>query len=154
MSLFPKRVKIIQSEPFIAAVPVSARPPLGHFVLTELAIVMATSVSDATLGNVSSTATSFSRYSIESDDEAIGLDDFAKLLRQRSPFAIDKNCPVAELSLSSTGAYVITPLVRAGQGKTLDQTSLVEIPTATSPDQIGAAIRAALAISASSLAGT
>ncbi len=154
MSDFQQRVKIIQSDPYVAVVPVSARPPLGHFVLTEIATVMATSVSDATLGLVATNAVSFSRYTIESDGEAIDLDDFAKLLRQRSPFAIDKKCPVVELLLSGSGTYIITPLIRSGQGKTWDEDNAVEIYSQTDAAQVGSTIRAALLVSAGSLAAT
>jgi hypothetical protein len=154
MSNFEPRVKFILSQPFIAAVPASARPPHGHFVLTELATIAAATVSDATLGKIGASAMAFSHYEVASEEETINLDDFAKLLRQRSPFAIDKKCPVAELSRGSEGGYIITPLVRAGQGKRWDSQNAITVSDGTDFQSIGSAIRAALQISAVSVAVT
>src|SRR4029079_19607756 len=84
MREFPQVVRVSESAPFLVAIPSSARPPNGHFVLSELATFMSMRVSDEMLGRVAINGLSFSHYSVRDESETMNLDDLNKAMRRKN----------------------------------------------------------------------
>ncbi|GGA77571.1 hypothetical protein GCM10011521_14860 [Arenimonas soli] len=152
MNTWTRRAEVIQSSPLLAITPISAVPPHGHFVFNEMTIITRESVSGEALGRICRIAPTLSHYELKDPSEAIDLDDMARILRVRSPFAINKKLPVVELTLTDEGLLMICPMVRNGQGKKPATEHQVLLSTSCSNEEIAALVRRSLEISAASLA--
>jgi hypothetical protein len=148
MDEFPQVVRVSESDRFLVAIPSSAQPPNGHFVLNELATFMSIGVTDETLGRVAITGLSFSHYQIRNESEVMDLDDLAKAMRRKNM----NKFPEAYVQLGPDGDIRVIPLLISGLGKTWDKANELSFSSSSPPAQVGAAIRAALDISRRSYA--
>ena len=154
MSSWVCSAEVTQSSPLISITPTSAKPPHGHFTLMESATIVSDAVSNAMFGRLCKIAVSLSRFDVSDASEALPLEDFAKLLRVRSPFAIDKRCPAVNIALRADGSYVVTPMIRNGLGKSADRAKAMSISPDSSDSAVGEAVRNALRHSESSLSAS